>query len=258
MNNEDKPEVVEITYLTQAYMNRLQSLNSAIESKDEETIINIVGELTTLRESSLYQELGMLTREIHDSITNFGNDERIAQLANEDIPDAKERLNFIVTKTDEAAHRTMTAAEETMTVMDGLSVEADAMRKRWSQFRNRELSKTEFILLSDEITQFFESVGLQGSTVNSQMTEIMLAQDYQDITGQMIKQVVTMVKEVEEKLVRLVAISGLADVPAAVKKEEAKVSNGEKAEGPQLPSADKEVVASSQGDVDDLLASLGF
>ncbi|MFT6373262.1 MAG: chemotaxis protein CheZ [Gammaproteobacteria bacterium] len=258
MNNEDKPEVVEITYLTQAYMNRLQSLNSAIESKDEETIIDIVGELTTLRESSLYQDLGMLTREIHDSITNFGNDERIAQLANEDIPDAKERLNFIVTKTDEAAHRTMTAAEESMTVMDGLSVDADAMRKRWAQFRNRELSKTEFILLSDEITQFFESVGLKSSTVNSQMTDIMLAQDYQDITGQMIKQVVTMVKEVEEKLVRLVAISGLADVPAAVKKEKAKASNGEKAEGPQLPSADKEIVASSQGDVDDLLASLGF
>jgi chemotaxis protein CheZ len=258
MNNENELEVVGISYLTQTYINRLQSLNSAIEAKDEEAISDIVGELTTLRESSLYQELGMLTREIHDSIMSFGNDERIAQLTNEDIPDAKERLNFIVTKTDEAAHRTMAAAEATVTVMDGLSVEADAMRERWSQFRNRELSKDEFILLSDEITQFLESVGLQSSTVNSQMTDIMLAQDYQDITGQMIKQVVTMVKEVEEKLVRLVAISGLADVPPAMKKEEAKAPNSEKAEGPQLPNADKEIVASSQGDVDDLLASLGF
>ena len=252
------PEVAETSYLTEAYMNRLKSLTEAIDSKDEGKISDIVGELTTLRESSLYQELGMLTREIHDSISTFGNDERIAELATEDIPDAKERLNFIVTKTDEAAHRTMTVAEETMEVMDNFSGRADGMRKRWAQFRNRELSKDEFILLSDEITQFLESVEPESATVSSKMTEIMLAQDYQDITGQMIKQVVTMVKEVEEKLVRLVAISSLGDASTSEKKEVSNESNGEKAEGPQLPTADKEVVASSQGDVDDLLASLGF
>jgi chemotaxis protein CheZ len=116
MSSEEKPEVADSSYLTEAYMKRLQSLTEAVDSKDEGKISDIVGELTTLRESSLYQELGMLTREIHDAISTFGNDERIAQLATEDIPDAKERLNFIVTKTDEAAHRTMTAAEETMVV----------------------------------------------------------------------------------------------------------------------------------------------
>ena len=258
MSSEEKPEVADSSYLTEAYMKRLQSLTEAVDSKDEGKISDIVGELTTLRESSLYQELGMLTREIHDAISTFGNDERIAQLATEDIPDAKERLNFIVTKTDEAAHRTMTAAEETMVVMDKFSGEADSIRKRWAQFRNRELSKDEFIVLSDEITQFFESVESESATVNSKMTEIMLAQDYQDITGQMIKQVVTMVKEVEERLVRLVAISGLGDPLPAKPKKASKVSDGEISEGPQLPTADKEVVASSQSDVDDLLASLGF
>ncbi|MFT4607457.1 MAG: chemotaxis protein CheZ [Urechidicola sp.] len=258
MSKEEITEVAETSYLTEAYRKRLQSLTEAIDSKDEVKISAIVGELTTLRESSLYQELGMLTREIHDAISTFGNDERIAQLATEDIPDAKERLNFIVTKTDEAAHRTMTAAEESMVVMDNFSGKADAMRERWEQFRNRELSKDEFILLNNEITQFFESVGPESATVNSKMTEIMLAQDYQDITGQMIKQVVTMVKEVEEKLVRLVAISGLGDPLSANKKAANKASDSEKGEGPQLPTSNKEVVASSQGDVDDLLASLGF
>jgi chemotaxis protein CheZ len=259
MSSEDKPGVAEDpSYLTEAYMKRLQSLTEALDSKNEGKISEIVGELTTLRESSLYQELGMLTRDIHNSIRAFGNDERIAELATEDIPDAKERLNFIVTKTNEAAHRTMTAAEETMEVMDNFSGKAESMRERWTQFRNRELSKDEFILLNDEITQFFESVKLESATVNSKMTEIMLAQDYQDITGQMIKQVVTMVKEVEEKLVRLVAISALGEASSAEGKEASKVSDGEKAEGPQLPTADKEAVATSQDDVDDLLASLGF
>jgi chemotaxis protein CheZ len=258
MSSKETSEISQTSYLTEAYMKRLQLLTVAFESRDEAQISEMVGELTTLRESSLYQELGMLTREIHDAMSTFGNDDRIAQLATEDIPDAKERLNFIVTKTDEAAHRTMTAAEETMEVMDSFSGKADAIRERWAQFRNRELSKDDFIQLSNEITQFFDSVEPESATVNSKMTEIMLAQDYQDITGQMIKQVVVMVKEVEEKLVRLVAISGLGDVSLTKKEVISKSSDGEKAEGPQLPTADKEVVASSQGDVDDLLASLGF
>ena len=199
MSNDEKPVHSEGSYLTETYMSRLHELTEALASKNEKKIADIVGELTTLRESSLYQELGMLTREIHDSISTFGNDDRIAELANEDIPDAKERLNFIVTKTDEAAHQTMTVAEETMEVMDKFSSRASGMRDRWAQFRNRELSKEDFIQLNDDIGQFLESVEPECSAVNSKMTEIMLAQDYQDITGQMIKQVVTMVQEGRRK-----------------------------------------------------------
>jgi chemotaxis protein CheZ len=106
------------------------------------------------------------------------------------------RLNFIVTRTDEAAHRTMAGAEE---------------------------------------------------------TDIMMAQDYQDITGQMIKQVVSVVQEIEEKLVRLVVIFGYN---SETTKAEAK--NGEKTHGPQLTGVDQDKVATSQSNVDDLLASLGF
>ena len=258
MSNEGKSGETNRGYLTGNYMSRLHALTEALESQNEEKIAAIVGELTSLRESSLYQELGMLTREIHDTIRDFGNDDRISELATEDIPDAKERLNFIVTKTNEAAHQTMTVAEETMEVMDSFSARAAGTRVRWAQFRNRELSKDEFILLSDEIGLFLESVGSESAVVNSKMTEIMLAQDYQDITGQMIKQVVTMVQEVEEKLVRLVAISGLAEKSPVEKLAPSKKISGETAEGPQLPTADNSVVVSSQADVDDLLASLGF
>jgi len=240
-------------YLTDEYISRLRVLTEALESGDEVRIHELVGELTTLRESALYQELGKLTREIHDSINAFGNDERIAELAKETIPDAKERLNFIVTKTDEAAHKTMEGAEATMLSMDGFSEKASLLRERWGQFRNRELSKAEFITLNDDINEFFTSFGNGAQDINSKMTDIMLAQDYQDITGQMIKQVVAMVQEVEEKLVRLITISG-----AMTQEVEVETSCGEIAEGPQLPTADKSKVATSQGDVDDLLASLGF
>lgn len=244
----------ESSYLTEQYMDRLDDLTAAMESGDNQSIDKLVSELTTLRETSLYQELGMLTREIHDTINSFATDDRIAELAQEEIPDAKERLKFIVTKTDEAAHRTMTGAEETVAMIDAFNDSAEIMRSRWSQFRNRELSKQEFVELNRDLDHFLEKIGDESQAIHGKMTEIMLAQDYQDITGQMIKQVVNMVQEIEEKLVRLVTISG----GAAGKVEKAEITKAETAEGPQLPSASKDKVAQSQGDVDDLLASLGF
>ena len=107
--------------------------------------------------------------------------------------------------------------------------------------------------MSEDLDHFLSSVNAESDKVKAKMTDIMMAQDYQDLTGQMIKQVITMVQEVEEKLVRLVSISGasLADNKQAA-------DDGSKAHGPQLPSADKQEVASSQNEVDDLLASLGF
>lgn len=252
MNDNTTGSSPDSSYLTDEYLSRLETLNDALKSGDEGKAHGLIGELTTLRESALYLELGKITREIHESINAFGNDEKVAKLATESIPDAKERLNFIVTKTDEAAHKTMEGAEATMVLSDGFSEKAATLRKRWIQFRNRELSKDEFINLNDEIDQFFNEVDTDSREINSKMTDIMLAQDYQDITGQMIKQVVTMVQEVEEKLVRLVTISG-AWCPVSEER-----SSGEVAEGPQLPTADKDKVATSQGDVDDILASLGF
>ncbi len=253
MNTLDENSMEDGGYLNQEYISRLNILAEVLESGDEKRINKLVGELTTLRESALYQELGKLTREIHDSINAFGNDERISELATEAIPDAKERLNFIVTKTDEAAHKTMEGAEETMNIVDDFSSRASSMHKRWSQFRSRELSKQEFIVLNDDIDNFLASIDSETKNINGKMTDIMLAQDYQDITGQMIKQVVTMVQEVEEKLVRLVTISGAScQLTASVDK------SGEIPVGPQLPTEDSANVMSSQGDVDDLLANLGF
>ena len=244
-------------YLTDEYVSRLQVLTQALESRDEEQINELVAELTTIRESSLYRELGMLTREIHESINAFGSDQRIVELAQDEIPTAKERLSYIVTKTDEAAHRTMTAAEETIEMSDAFNARAREIRERWVSFRRRELSKQDFVKLYDDMDHFLEDIESDTGNMQSKMTEIMLAQDYQDITGQMIKQVVSMVQEVEEKLVRLVAISGGVQ-PADKPGREEKTTSGEVAEGPQLHRSNDDDVATSQNEVDDLLSSLGF
>lgn len=241
-------------YLTDEYLNRLNELGQALQAGNDESANKLIGELTTLRESTLFQELGKLTREIHNSITSFSEDERVARLAEEAIPDAKERLNFIVTKTDQAAHRTMEGTEAVIDVIDDLHEQAIDIRQRWNQFRTCELSKGDFLTLGDDLDKFLSRIDAQSGDMRSHLTDIMMAQDYQDITGQMIKQVITMVQEVEEKLVRLVAISGANIVDKKGQSEK----QGAMLHGPQLPTADKSEVATNQDEVDDLLASLGF
>lgn len=248
MSGEEKA-----SYLTDEYVSRLNELSEALKSGDDDSANHLIGELTTLRESSLFLELGKLTREIHESLNAFTDDERVVELTEEDIPDAKERLNFILTKTDNAAHRTMAGAEAVMQEVEAFNNQAGSIQKRWSQFRTRELSKSDFLILSDDMDQLFVNITDRSDNVKKIITDIMMAQDYQDLTGQMIKQVITMVQEVEEKLVRLVAISG-----ASLKDKTHSHKDGNMAHGPQLPTADKNEVATNQDEVDDLLASLGF
>ena len=240
-------------YLTEGYIKRLSELGVAIKEDDHDKINSLTGELTSLRESSLFQELGKLTREIHESINSFGDDPRVAELASEDIPDAKERLQFIVTKTDEAAHRTMTNAEEAIDIVNSVNDEASEVRNRWNQFKNKEMSKADFLVLTSDIDKLLSSIDSENSKVKDKMNDIMMAQDYQDLTGQMIKQVTTMVQEIEGKLVTLVAITG-----AKISDNKEHNKDGTMSHGPQLASANKEEVASNQDEVDDLLASLGF
>jgi len=240
-------------YLNDGYLDRLKELTEVLNAGDNERANRLIGELTTLRESALFQELGKLTREIHNSLNAFSDDHRVVELAEEDIPDAKERLRFIITRTDQAAHSTMSSAESAMNVVDELRDKGNDIKQRWAQFRNREISKTNFLSLSDDMDRFLSSLDEHSDQVKAIMTDIMMAQDYQDLTGQMIKQVISMVQEVEEKMVRLVAISG-----ATLQGKKNLKSDGAKAHGPQLPTADKQEVATNQDEVDDLLASLGF
>ncbi len=249
MSDAQKP-----AYLNnEEYVNRLNDLTDALKSGNDDEAKSIIAELTALRESDLFMELGKLTRDIHESINSFGSDDRVVELTQEDIPDAKERLNYIVTKTDEAAHRTMNDAEEAMEIIESFTQKGEDIHVIWQKFRTSELSKSEFLSLTAELDHFFASIHDESNKVKEIMTDIMMAQDYQDITGQMIKQVITMVQEIEEKLVHLVSISGASLSEGKIKNED-----GSMAHGPQLPTANKSEVATNQNDVDDLLASLGF
>ncbi|MCW9012390.1 MAG: protein phosphatase CheZ [Gammaproteobacteria bacterium] len=244
----------------QALLEKARSLVSLLENDDvsDQDLDTSLDEIMSLRDASLFHELGKMTREIHDSIMNFRMDSRISDLAETDIPDAKDRLEYVITMTENAANTVLTVVEKGSPVAERLSEQARHLAEQWARFRNRELSADELREMGQEVEGFFSESESMMTELLSGFTEVLMAQDFQDLTGQIIRRVINLVDEIEGNLVELIKIQGEHYIPEETKAEE---QNKEKTklEGPQVPGKEtSDDVMKGQDDVDDLLASLGF
>lgn len=230
---------------------RVRDLLACMEKGNEEDAIEIIDELTTIRETELYQDMGKLTRELHDAISNFGIDDSINIMAEKSIPDARERLNYVISKTDEAANKTLEAVEESIPICNNLNEQALELHASWQKFTNRELSADQFRKLSKDINDFFVQT-YEISKIKDHLTAVLLAQEYQDLTGQIIKKVINLVGEVEDKLVGLIQITGAPQITSD------KDDDASTLDGPPVPGIAHKDTVSGQDEVDDLLSSLGF
>jgi chemotaxis protein CheZ len=225
----------------------------ALEKGDESLADSVLDEMASLRESQLFQEVGRLTRQLHDTMTSFSIDSKMTTLAESDIPDAKERLQYVITMTEEAANKTLNAVEGLMPISTQLNVQAEELSEKWDRFLDREMPFSEFKGMSLEISEYFRSSKGSLNQVQEGLNEILMAQGFQDITGQVIKRVIELVQDVEANMVDMIRISGVTSSSSAVKQEP-------DLPGPVVPGVDdtKDDVAKNQDDVDDLLSSLGF
>ncbi|MDH5369106.1 MAG: protein phosphatase CheZ [Gammaproteobacteria bacterium] len=229
---------------------RVRDLLVCMEKGNESDAIEIIDELTAIRETELYQDMGKLTRELHDAISNFGIDDSVSIMAEQTIPDARERLNYVISKTDEAANQTLEAVEESIPICNDLSEQALELHNSWKKFTERELSADQFRALSKDIYLYFEKSN-DLVKVKDHLTSILLAQEYQDLTGQIIKKVINLVGEVEDKLIGLIKITGAPQLAS---------SDGDASslDGPPVPGLAHKDTVTGQDEVDDLLSSLGF
>jgi chemotaxis protein CheZ len=235
-----------------------KELVATLEAGDNEQAELILDQMALARDSDLFKELGKLTRELHDSLSGMHADSRIADLAEKDIPDAKERLNYVVTVTEQAAHKTLNVVEECLPVAEKLQANGKTLRDSWQKFRKKEMSSDDFRSLCLELDEFFDEASDQMSSIHKGLSDVLLAQDYQDITGQIIRRVIGLVQEVEGNLVSLVRITGQRMVASGDTAETKEEDDKIKAVGPAVPGVDTSDVVSNQDDVDDLLSSLGF
>jgi chemotaxis protein CheZ len=244
------------TVINDQIMTTAERLLSEMRSGNEEQAVRTLDELVKARELSLFQELGKLTREFHDALNSFRVDSRIAQITETEIPDARERLNHVITMTQNAADKTLTAVEQSLPVCEGLCNEAQSLNEQWKKFQNRELNAQQFRDLARLIETFLGSAEQKSSLLRANLTQVLMAQDFQDLTGQVIKRVIKLVEDVEENLVNLIRISSQKVTPTA-DTHITKLSDIAP-EGPQVPGVKTGNAVSGQDEVDDLLSSLGF
>ena len=231
-----------------------RALVSALEADNEEQITKQLTLLAQAQESELFLEVGKLTRELHESLNSFNVDSRLVDLANTDMPNTRDRLNYVITTTENAAHKTLGFIDETLPLATSLKETAEKIDESWHRFRMREMSVDEFRELSKEIEAYLPIVKQHSDQIHINLTDMMMAQGFQDLTGQVIRQVITLVEEVEDNLVQLVKVSG----KHLEHKKEDKVVDPIKAEGPQINAENNPNVVNNQDEVDDLLSSLGF
>jgi len=218
-------------------------------------------EAASMKENvELFAEVGKLTRQLHDALNNFQIDARIKNLATDDIPDAQTRLTYVIEETEKAANTTMDAVEASMPIAELLASRIDSVMPEWKKLMTRQIEVGEFKVLCKDLDELLEDGASQSAKLTQLLTEVLMAQGYQDLTGQVIRRVIDLVKEVEESLVNMLTMFGERDSSEQAKplSPEADKAEGVKAEGPILDAETRDDVVSGQDDVDDLLSSLGF
>lgn len=233
-----------------------KSLVDHLESGDDEGAVSVIAELAGFRDSLLFQEVGRLTRELHDSINGFVMDAQLADIAQNEMPNAAERLRYVIATTEQAANTTLGAVEDSLPLADSLRNDAQHLSDQWSKFNSRQLSVDDFRALSAQLSAFLESTQANTEELHNKLSEVLMAQGYQDITGQVIRKVIDLVNDVEGKLVELVRLSGKRNKPGEDQGGAGKPDIT--AQGPVVPGVDKGDTVNGQDDVDDLLSSLGF
>ncbi len=228
--------------LAETYGPLLAQLDEAVAHNDEQAFRAAVESLQDQREGDVTRALRTLTGSLLDAMLTFRKEFRISDLAEREVPDARARLNHVMKLTDEAAHRTMDLIEQ-----------CGPLAERTSKAAKMLLSKG--IDVPAGFRGFLEQTAEDCSTVRANLNEVIIAQTYQDLTGQIIRGVVTLVGEVEHVLAELMRLTGASlDEPMPGTRSEASVGNGY---GPAVPGVSVGVVQ-GQDDIDALMAGLGI
>lgn len=236
-----------------------------IEVGDFSGAIKVIQELSEARHKSFYNEVGFLTRSLHDAIRDFQVDSMDLVVgeggrdAATKITDASDRLNYVIETTSAAANKTMDMVDSSVPVASELQSQARELRKDWSRLIQRDLTPQEFRDLYKRIDVFLSYADDSATTLHSNLNTILLEQGYQDLTGQVIARVNDLIRDVEEKLVHLVAVAGRVDSISGIEHQEKESEHDDtRGHGPAINKQNNPEVLSSQDEVDDLLSSLGF
>jgi chemotaxis protein CheZ len=190
----------------------------------------------------VFHQLGLITRQLHDTLTQLGVMPKL-QVAADGLPDARSRLTYIAKKTGEAADKVLNSVDQAKADHAHIASET----RRIAEAIVKDPVKA---VASGAVMNFVGDVEAATQRIDQHLTDIMMAQDFQDLTGQVVAKVVSLAADLEDSLVKLLV---QAAPPEQAQKVESAILNG-----PVVNPEGRSDVVANQGEVDDLLASLGF
>lgn len=199
-----------------------QELHDLLNSTDGAAFEQALDELVRQREQRLFRALGLLARDLHDAVRRLGGD-----LAQEGVPgsvaDARQHLQDVLEMSSQAAHRTLDFAERMRPQADALAEQAGAVLGGASA--------------EDHVRTLATQAQSFAGACRDGLADFVVAQSWQDLSGQRIKKVVNFISSVENSLLELVSLTGA-------------LAQGEAIAGP--------VKVTSQDEADRLLSEFGF
>lgn len=229
-----------------------------------------VEKLNVLRHQALYHEVGTLTRAVHSAIVDLTDDVSSTDLLQDSqqhiasISDASDRLSYVIELTEVNAHKTIDKVDDALQHVTTLERDCARRQELIDDLAALKEGSPQLEALYAKACRYTEDQQSVLVALKERLMGILLAQEYQDITGQLIKRVIQLVADIENKLVDLMELASRVNSLGALPMTEntepkaTAASADTQAEGPQMKGRNQGAVASSQDDVDDLLSSLGF
>jgi chemotaxis protein CheZ len=240
----------------------VEALTEALRTEDETGFFAAVDHIVHMREPGMFKELRQLTGDLQQALERFSVESRLQDIAANEIPDARARLVHVINMTDEAAHRTLDLVEQSGPLAERISHDAAILMESVETYRSQTHTAPGFegvvqsidnlLPLFKAVEKFLPAARSDSELIRRNLADVLLAQGYQDLTGQIIRSVMKLVAELEAALANLARLSG--DVVEHATMGE----NASAGQGPAVPGVSKGEIASGQTDVDALLSGLGM
>ena len=212
-------------------VNQVKQLLGLLEQQNYDEAAQVLDAIVTDRNQNLLHQVEQIAQNLHETLDGFGADAKLLHHTKQDLPDTTERLQYVIETTEEASNKTLSSAENMIALLETLAdtIEGDTQRK----------------LIED---------------AKNEVTEIIMAQSFQDLTGQVLNRVIMLVGSVEQSLVDLIEKSGiqLDDIVIPQSSKQDQKSQEMKGLGPNVTQSSQKNSVQSQDDVDDLLGDLGI
>jgi chemotaxis protein CheZ len=239
----------------------VEALTEALRAEDEKAFFAAVDHIVQMREPGIVTEVRKLTGDLQKALERFSVESKLADFAEHEIPDARARLDHVISMTDEAAHRTLDLVEQSGPLAERTAKAAGTLIDMVNAYRAQTTgvqgfegvarSIDAYVPVVRAIEAFLPTARADSELIRRNLADVLLAQGYQDLTGQIIRSVMKLVEELERALTDLSRLSGDVVEHATMGEEAA-------GHGPVVPGVTKGEVASGQTDVDALLSGLGM